>query len=194
MSDSADIVTRALRRLQAIDINEQPSASEMSHALNVMGEMVNGWTAKGINTTTQTLVGDVVSGDDRVRNITTDTSSILRNLTVTGTGIPTNAIVKEVITDTVFQLSAVATANAGAATLTFAFLPIAAAYEGALVALLAVRLSEDLGLPVSAKLQMDSVEGWSDLLSGYFPDRKVKFDRSIAAPAGLWDANTDWVI
>jgi hypothetical protein len=195
MTDSADIVTRAFRRLQAIDIMEQPSAAEMSHGLNLMGEMVNGWTARGVNTTTHTVTGTVVDASARIREVQPDTGEILIGLNVSGTGIPANTTVKEVVTDHSFQLSADATANGSDITLTFAFLPVPAKYEGAMVALLAMRLKGDMGISLPADVYMDlkqdAVDGWADILCGYFPDRKVKFDRNIAIPAGTWDIDAD---
>lgn len=190
MADSQVIVTRAFRRLQAIDITEQPSAAEMTHGLALLSEMINGWGAKGINSAPQAVTADVVSGSDRIRNVLPDTGELLIGVSVSGTGIPADATIRAVLTDTSFQLSTEATADAAATTLTFDFLPVPVKYEGAVVALLAVRLSEDLGLPVSAKLQMDSAEGWADILAGYLPDRKAQFDRALAAPAGIWDAST----
>lgn len=194
MSDAAVLVTRSYRRLQAIDINEQPSESEMTHGLAVMSEMVNGWSANGVTAETFTLVGDVVSGSALVRNLTSSARSLLIGLNVEGTGIPDGASVVEVVADRQFRLSAPATADAGAGTLTFEFLPMPVKYEGALVALLAVRLSEDVGKPVSAKLAMDAVDGWASILAGYIPDRKAAFDRALAAPAGAWDINQGWII
>lgn len=191
MSNSAQIVTRAFRRLQAIDITEQPSAAEMTHGLDVMSEMVNGWGGKGINTATFTIEGTTVADSDRIRDVSPDTLDIMIGHNVAGTGIPANATVTEIITDKSFKMSDDATLSGSEITVTFTFLPGPAKYEGAMVALLAVRLSEDLGLPVSAKLQMDSEEGWRDILAGYLPDRKARFDRNIAVPAGTWDIDSD---
>ena len=183
MSNTQTIVTRALRRLQAIDINEQPSESEMTHAISVLSEMVNGWSSRGIPTDTQTLVGDITNGDDVVKNVD-DVTTVVIGLAISGTGIPANAAVKAVLTPTSFQMNADATANGAGTSLTLQFLPMPAKYEGACVALLAVRLSEDLGLPVSAKLELDARDGWNAILAGYMPDRRVVFDRALARPAG----------
>lgn len=195
MSSSAEIVTRACRRLQSIDINEQPSPTLMSHGLAVMSEMVNGWTAKGVNTSTHTITADVVDDSDRVRNVLPDVGEVFIGLNVSGTGIPANATVKEVLTDRSFRLDLDATASAGATTLTFAFLPVPAKYEGAMVALLAMRLKGDLGISLSgdvyADLKQDALDGWADILAGYLPDRKAKFDREIAIPATAYDIDAD---
>lgn len=183
MATAEQLVTRAYRRLQAIDINEEPSDTEMSHALDVMSEMVNGWNGS-VTTQTFTVTGDLTSGDDVVRNVS-DVGDIMIGLNVSGTGIAALTTVKEVQSGNTIRLSLAATSNLGSATLTITFLPIPAQFEGALVALLAVRLSEDIGLPVSPKLLMDSNGGWADILAGYIPDRKTVYDRGLARPANL---------
>lgn len=190
MSDASVLVTRAFRRLQAIDINEQPSATEMAHALDVMGEVMNGWDAQGISTGTFSVTGDTVSGSDTIKGVS-DVSKVMIGLNVSGTGIPADTRVKAVLSNTRFQLDDDATVGGGGVALTFDFLPMPEKYEGALVALLAVRLSEDLGLPVSAKLATDAADGWTTMLAGYIPDRKIRYDRALAVPAGYWDATTD---
>jgi hypothetical protein len=195
MSDSAQIVTRAFRRLQAIDINEQPSAAEMTHGLAVMTEMINGWQAKGIVTQDFTLVGDVVSGSDIVRNLTTDATKVMVNHNVSGTGIAAGTRVLQVLANRSIQLDTAATADAGAATLTFSFLTAPAQFEEGLVALLAMRLKGDMGISlpsdIYADLKTDAEDGWNGILAGYLPDRKARFDRSIAVPAGTWDIDSD---
>ena len=196
MATAQQLVTRALRRLQAIDINEEPSATEMTHGLAVFSEVLNGWGAKGIPTEDQSLVGDLTSGKDIVKRMD-DTGTLVKNLNVSGTGVPANATVKEVITNTSFQLSGNATANGAAATLTFVFLPIAVKYEGAAVALLAIRMKGDWGITLppelALELERDATDGWASLLAGYTPDRKVQVDRALAPPAGTWDPLTDWI-
>ncbi len=193
MAEASEIVTRAFRRLQAIDINEQPSAAEMTHGLAVMSEMVNGWGRQGIVTATQTITGNVTDDNDVVSGILPDTGNLLRGHNISGTGIAANTTIKDVLSDKSIRLSTDGTISGSAVSLTIAFLPVPASHEGAMVALLAVRLSEDLGLPVSARLDSDAREGWSDLLAAYMPDRKAKFDRALALPAGTWDIEQDLV-
>jgi hypothetical protein len=184
MSTAAQLVTRAYRRLQAIDINEEPSDSEMVHGLAVMSEMVNAWTVKGIPTDQQLITGDLAAGDDLVRNVS-DMSGILIGLNVDHAAIPSGAYVKEVLTDTTFRMSQNASSGAGSAQLTITFLPMQVKYEAAAVALLAVRLSEDLGIAVTPKLLMDANDGWADILAGHIPDRRTVFDRAIAGLASV---------
>lgn len=182
MAESREIVTRAFRRLQAIDINEQPSESEMTHGLAVLSEMVNGWASGGIVTETQTLECDVTSGSKIVKGLDS-TANLLVGHRISGTGIPANATIAAVLTATAFEMNVEATADGADVSLTFEFLPMPVKYEGACIALLAVRMSEDVGLPVSAKLAADADAGWHAILSGYIPDRKTTFDRALAEPA-----------
>jgi hypothetical protein len=114
---------------------------------------------------------------------------------VSGTGIPADATIKAVLTDRSFQLNTEATASAGATALTFDFLPVPVKYEGAVVALLAMRIKGDMGISlppdVYADLKRDADDGWNGILAGYLPDRKARFDRNIAVPAGTWDIDSD---
>lgn len=195
MSDANVLVTRAYRRLQAIDINEQPSEAEMSHGLAVMSEMVNGWQSKGLTTQTFTLVGDLVEDSPRVRSLTTDAAKVMVNLNVSGTGVPDGARVKQVLTDRSLELDQDADSSQGAVTLTFAFLPMPVEHEQGLVAMLALRLKGDMGISLPADqyadLKDDAAEGWAGILASYTPDRKSRFDRNIAVPAGSWDIDSD---
>lgn len=49
MSSSADIVTRALKRIRVIDANETPAAEDASNGLEALNAMVASWAAKGVN-------------------------------------------------------------------------------------------------------------------------------------------------
>ncbi len=140
------LVTRAFRRLQAIDINEQPSAAEMTHGLDLLEEIVDGFGSQGLQTATQTISGKRTADNNAVFEVG-DISGVMIGLNVSGTGIPTGTRVKEVVSATRFKMTADATADSES-DLTLSFLPVPAGYEGALIALLAVRLSEDLGLPL----------------------------------------------
>lgn len=195
MSSAQALVTRAYRRLGAIDINEQPSAAEMTHGLDVMSEMVNGWQSEGISTQTFTRAGDLVDGEKTVKGLDTTEDSdpsfpIQRGLNVSGTGVSANTVVADVLNATSFVMDSEAIADGADTELTFAFLPMPAALEGALVALLAVRLSEDTGKPVTAKLQMDADRGWNNILASYLPDRRPAMDPALGPMGGLYSTAT----
>ncbi len=186
-----ELVTRALRRLQAIDIMEEPSASEMTHGLAVFSELINGWTAHGITTETFTLTADTTDDDDTVKQVEEGVDKICIGLNVSGTGIPASTTVRDVITGTMFRISADATADGSDITLTFAFLPMPVRYEGAAVAMLARRLAPDLGLTLAADLERDAEAGWAAMLAGYIPDRTAQYDLGLTPAAATWDATTD---
>jgi hypothetical protein len=179
MSTAQQLVTRAMRRLQAIDINSEPSPAEMSHGLDLLSELINGWRSQGIPSQGQTVTGDLTSGSDIVCNIDPGTASIYKLLNVSGTGVPASTKVEDVLSATAIRLSADATADGAAVTLTFAILPVDVSIEGAVIALLAVRMSEDLGVPVSAKLQLDADRGWSDMLALMMPNIPAVFDPAL---------------
>lgn len=189
MATAQQLVTRAFRRLGAIDIAEEPSDTEMTHGLAVFSEVLNGWASLGIPTEDQTIVADVTDDDDVIDGLQDpyNTDRLGIGLNVAGTGIPASATVKDVLSRTAFKLSADPTATGSDITLTIAFLPMPVRYEGAAVALLAVRLSEDLGLPVSAKLQKDAEDGWHAILSGYLPDRLTEFDPALSNRMSSYD-------
>ncbi len=198
MTAATELVRRSFLRLQAIDINEQPSAAEAAHGLALLNEVIEGFGANGIEAGTQTLVcsftndNDIVTVDLGTAGVSPSTAGLMIGLNVTGDGMATGARVKDVRSSRAFQVNLPPTADGGAVSLVFGLLPVPTKYEGAIVALLAVRLSEDMGLPVSPKLQMDAAAGWASMLAGYLPDRKASFDRAMAAPAGVWDRDMGW--
>ncbi len=49
MSSSAQIVTRAMRRLRLLDENEDPSAAQSSLGITALNAMIAGWQGDGIN-------------------------------------------------------------------------------------------------------------------------------------------------
>lgn len=179
MSTAQQLVTRAMRRLQAIDINSEPSSAEMSHGLDLLSELINAWRSQGIPSQGQTVTGDLTSGSDIVKNVDPSTYSLSKFLNVTGTGVPASTKVKDILSSTSFQLTADATEDGSAVTLTFAVLPVDVSLEGAIIALLAVRMSEDLGIPVSAKLQMDADRGWADILALMMQNIPSQFDGAL---------------
>lgn len=89
-------------------------------------------------------------------------------------------------------------------------LPIDARFEQAIVALLAVRLSEDYGKAPGPVLLRDADNGWSQLSSAFFAVPKSQFDTSLvytgqgsnndivygntAANFGAWMPNTDYAL
>lgn len=179
MSTAQQLVTRAMRRLQAIDILSEPSAAEMTHGLAVLSEIINGWSADGIPTYGFTLTGNLTSGSKWVTDVCPNTDRLVKLLNVSGTGVAASSVISSVDGKYCFKLSSAATADGSGVTLTFAFLPVDVRVEGAIIALLAVRLSEDLGLPVSAKLQMDADRGWAGILASMLPDRPQQLDAAI---------------
>lgn len=178
MATSADIVTRALRRLQAIDINEQPSSAEMTHGLACLSELINQWSFPMESLALQTMDATTVSGDQTI--VVEDTSSLAVGLNVSGTGITTGAYITEITNETDFEISAAATASGEDVELSFTPVPFPVKHEGAIVALLAVRVAGDEGLPdAPPRVVQDAVAAEYQLLAAYTPDPLASFDGAL---------------
>lgn len=55
MATALDIVTRALRKINVVAIDEEASADESAEALDAMNAMMHGWKARNADTTHTTL-------------------------------------------------------------------------------------------------------------------------------------------
>ena len=183
MATAQDIVTRAFRRLQAIDLNEQPSAAEMTNGLAALSEMVNGWAADGIPTTTQTLTGTTTDDSDIVTNLDT-TKNLARGFNISGTGIASGARIEEIPSLTSIRMTEDATAS-GSVSLTFSITPIDDRHQRAVVAMLAVYMAGDSGYPdAPPRVVRDAEDGWSAILAHYLQTPQTVYDAALAAPAG----------
>lgn len=191
MATAQQTVTRALRRLQAIDINEQPSASEMENGLAALAEMVNSWAADSIPTASQTLTGTTVDDSDVISDLAS-TVGLTRGFNVSGTGIPSGARIESVLSATSIQLDADATAS-GSVSLTFALTPIDDRFQRALVAMLAVYMAGDSGLPdAPPRVVRDAEDGWSAILAHYLETPNTTYDEALRnSQAGYFYATNE---
>src|SRR5262245_60559260 len=103
MSTARQIVTRAYRRLTAIDMNEQPSDSEMTNGLDALAEMLNSWQQNGILAETLTLTGTTTEDGDTITGLST-TRDLSKAVNVSGTGIPSGTRVLEILSDTSIRM------------------------------------------------------------------------------------------
>lgn len=178
MATAQEIVTRAYRRLQAIDLNEQPTAAEMTNGLAALSEMVNSWAADGIKTDSQTLTGNITSGEPYISNLDT-TANLGPGMNISGTGIAAGARIKSVCSSSKVEMTLDATAS-GSPSLTFALMPIDDRLQKAVVAMLAVYIAGDLGLPdASPRVVSDAIEGKDALLAYYLQTPKVTHDAAL---------------
>lgn len=183
MATAQEIVTRAFRRLQAIDLNEQPTAAEMTNGLAALSEMVNAWAADGIPTETQTLTGTTTDESDVISGLDT-TKNLARGFNVSGTGIPATTRIEEILSDTCIRLTQDATAS-GSVSLTFALMPIDDRHQKAVVALLAEYMAGDSGLPdAPPKVIRDAQDGWAAILAHYIQTPKVTHDNALVYTDG----------
>lgn len=187
MATAQDLVTRAIRRLQAIDMNEQPSAAEMSHGLDVLSELINAWSMDIPAIAVRTMSADLTISDatvtlvdDTTTGLVEDAQLLADGLNVSGTGVPTGAYIKEITNKTQFELSAVATATGSSVVLTFSPIPFPVRHESGVVALLAVRLAGDFGLPdAPARVVEDAKNGWNALLADYITIPDAVYDAAV---------------
>ena len=178
MSTAQTIVTRAYRRLQAIDINGQPSDAEMTNGLLALVEMLNSWQQNCILAETLILTGTTVSGDATITALAT-TENLSLALKVTGTGIPSGTTVKEILSDTTLELTAEATAS-GTVSLTFALMPIHEMHDKAVIALLAVYMAGDAGMPdAPPRVVTDAEDGWAGILAKYLQTPTPEYDAGL---------------
>lgn len=192
MATAQDLVTRAMRRLQAIDINEQPSAAEMSHGLDVLSELINAWSMDIPAIAVRTISADLTINDATVTLVDDTTTGLIEDaklladgLNLSGTGVPVGAYIKEITNRTQFEMSAVASATGSSVAVTFTPIPFPVRHERGVVALLAVRLAGDLGYPdAPPRVVADADDGWYALLADYITTPNAVYDAALAAPAG----------
>ena len=181
MSTSQDIVTRAYRRLGALDINSTPSAAMTSHGLAALNAMIDSWRSQGLAINV-TRTGSTTSGGAIITTITSPATTVglYVGMAVSGTGIASGIEILTVDTTTQITLTLAATAT-GTVALTFNALPLPSEFEDAITALLAVRLSPDVGVEPSAILMRDANSGWEALSAAYVNVPEASFDDMLAS-------------
>lgn len=178
MATAQEIVTRAYRRLQAIDLNEQPTEAEMTNGLAALSEMVNSWASNGIPTETQTLTGTFTSGQAKVTDLAT-TANLAPGFNISGVGIASGARIKSICSATSIEMTENATADGAAVSLTFSLTPIDDRLQKAVVAMLAVYMAGDSGMPdAPPRVVMDAEDGWYAVLAYYLQTGKPEYDRA----------------
>ena len=174
MATAQDIVTRACRALQAIDINEQPSPNEMQVGLDLLEAMIAEWASHNLNTVDRTLTGTTTLDSPEVTQVETET--LAKGMNVSGTGIPAAARIQSIDhrRGTV-TLTANATASA-TVPLIFTLLPFEAKYEQGVIALLALQFAPQLGIDnIPGMVARNADRGWSAIKGNFF---RVPLSRS----------------
>ena len=180
MATAQEIVTRAYRRLQAIDLNEQPTEAEMTNGLAALSEMVNAWAVHGIQTETQTLAATVTDDSAILSNLDT-TANISPGLNIAGTGIASGARIKRILSPTTLEMTADATADGTAVSCSFSLMPIDDRHQRAVVAMLAVYMAGDSGLlDAPPRVVQDAIEGEQAILAHYIQTPIAEYDRALA--------------
>jgi len=181
MATSQEIVTRAFRRLQIVDALEDPAANDSAHALACLNEMLSSWPADGVGVSL-VMAGDVTSGAAVITGLFS-TANLFAGMTVSGTGIPASAVIKSIDATTLFAgaitLDQNATVTGTDVSLTFAPLPLAAKFEAAVTALLAVRIAPDFGMEPGPTLLRAAKDGWNMLQAAFIQAPDAKFDTTL---------------
>lgn len=170
MATTQEIITKALRRIRVIGLLEEPPAEYSTHTLAALNGLLASWSARGWATDNQSLAANYTNGSKVVTGLSAtanrvDTSGLVVNMYVSGTGIPTGARIQSIDSSDQITLDVAATANGAAATLEFTILPLDDSLEHALVAVLAVRVAEEFGAGIGPVLARDAREG-EDMLAG----------------------------
>lgn len=170
MATTQEIITKALRRVRVIGMLDNPPAEYSTHVLSALNGLLASWSAQGWATDNQSLSANYTNGSKVVTGLSatanrTDTSKLVVNMYVSGTGITSGTRIQSIDSSDQITLDTAATANGTAATLNFTILPLDDSLEQALVAVLAVRISEDFGAAVGPVLARDAKHG-EDMLAG----------------------------
>lgn len=178
MATATEIVQRAFRRLALFDATESASGADLEDGLAALNEMISSWAADGLATADQTLEATVTSGDPAIADLES-TSDLAVGMYVTGSGIPSSTLVKSIDSGSKITLTKDATASGSEVELTFTALPFDAKLEAGVVAMLAVRLSEDYGKPPGPVLLRDAERGESQLRAAFLHVPKAGFDLGL---------------
>jgi hypothetical protein len=167
MATAQEIVTRAFRALQAIDINEQPTPNEAQVGLDTLEAMIADWATHNLNTVDQTLGGTTAAGSPEVTQV--ETEALARGMNVFGTGIPDAARIKSIDhRRKTVTLTINATAS-GTVSLIFTLLPFEARYEQGVTALLALQLAPLLGIDnIPGMVTRNAVKGWQAIFANFY--------------------------
>lgn len=193
MATTQDVITRAYRRLRMIGIADDTPPAELSkHALATLNAMMAAWAGSGMSTDDQVLTGDtaldskVVTGLNDTDN-PVNTNALVVGMSVSGTGIAASTRIQSIDTWDQITLDTAATANGSDVSLTFTIFPLDDSLEAALVAVLAVRLSEDFGRTVGPVLARDAAHGEAQLAGAFFRIPATTFDDTIIRiPSGRY--------
>lgn len=170
------IVERALRRLALVNADESPDSASLAHGLAALNELIASWAADGLATADRTLTAAISAGS---ATVTVDTAHLAAGMLVSGTGIPSGAVIASIDSANRITLSQAATVSNDAASLTFTAIPFGAEHEAGVIALLAARLAEDYGKTPGPVLLRDAERGEERLRAAFIPVLPATFDTAL---------------
>ncbi len=177
MATAEQIVTRALKRISNVAPGESPPPADLQDGLAALNEMISSWAADGLATADQTLQASVVSGDPALRELES-TSKLAIGMFVNGIGIPSGAAIKSIDSSSQVTMTQPATST-GSFSLSITALPFDASHEAGVVAMLAVRLSEDYGKTPGPVLLRDADRGEERLRAAFTYVPRASFDTAL---------------
>ena len=193
MATIRTLVTRALRRLNEIASDETPTAEDASAGLDALNDMIAEWVLSSVNmrcptwTLDNTFYGFIppdgidvgvldVLADQGTWNASTNTPTL-----ASGSGTQGYFYRVSVAGSTALDDVASWSVNDYAVYDGAEWLKSqpSRAHEGAIVALLAVRLAADYGHEPSPLVLRDADNGWTGLLSRFVLPPKATFDAAL---------------
>lgn len=170
-------ITRALKRLAVLAAGESPSGDDLVDGIEALNEMVLSWAADGLAIATITLTGSLAAGSAEVGEI--DTAKVSEGMFVIGAGVPASTLVKTIDTRLKLTMTQTATASGAGVSLTFTAYPFDEKLEGAIVALLAMRLAEGYGKTPGPILVRDAENGMKQLQAAFLHVPEAQFDPGL---------------
>lgn len=200
MATTQGIITKALRRIRVVGILQDPPAEMSKHALDALNAQLSSWSAEGLSTDNQSMVGNYQTGSKTITGLSNSanqvgTAMLSPRMHVSGTGIASGTRIFSVDSADQITLDTAATASGSLASLNFTILPLDDNLEAALVAVLAVRLAPDFGAQVDPVLARDANRGEYQIQGAFFKLPRSSFDTALTHTAsrrlydGTWDGN-----
>lgn len=196
MATARDIITRSLKRLRVVGIMQTPPANLLEYGLDAFNDMLAAYEADGLTTATVVITGNIANGSRTVTDLDNETNlsttdNLIVGMSVTGTGVAST--IHKIIDAGEIELAEAATASTTGVSLTFSALPMDDSLTEALVAVLAVRLSEDFGRTVGPVLARDAKRGQAQIDGKYFRVVKSTFDNGLIYTSArrFWDGRSN---
>lgn len=187
------ICTRALRRLGVVDLLNDPSAEEASTALAALNDMMHAWRSKSVDVfhvsytldNTFSFFVPPTEIDGRVHNAITNkgTWNASTNSPALSTGVGTIGDTYKVSVAGATTLDGVTSWAAGDYAVFDGVVwrkgEDSQRFEGGVIAMLAVRVADEMGVQPPASLTAASLSAWSSIRSAFITPPLAQFDSGL---------------